>query len=211
MFRFLALTLIGASLALSAAVTGHSQLSAATPKVITYGEQLRLTGTIPANRRQLGIVRIQSLSCGFSTYTTVAEFKMPASGVYSYRTAPTISTVYSVRAADLEVSTLNVRVRPQVAVTKLAGGKYRADVTSAGGTTFGGKAIVFERAKSARGRWTKLSAPKLKHTSSATAINAVASATISPRLPKGSFLRARFAAASARPCYNGTASAAVGV
>lgn len=207
MRRILLLTIATASVALGAALTAHSQIGASGSQVIVYGGQIRLAGTIPANLRQTRVVRILSLSCGFSTYTRIAEFPMPASGAYTYRTAPTISTLYSVRAGDIEAAKLNVRVRPQVTLTKVSGGKFRADVTSAGGTTFGGKTILFERAKSAKGPWTRLSSPKLKHTSSPTALNAVASAS-SPRLAAGSFVRARFAPASARPCYDGGASAA---
>lgn len=211
MQRLLLIALTGTVLALTVAIGAMSQLLATPAKVLTYGQEVRLAGTVPADRRSTGIVRILALSCGFSTYTRIAEFKMPATGAYSYRTAPTVSTLYSVRAGDLEVAALNVRVKPQLALTRLAATRFRADVTSAGGTTFGGKVIVFERARNRRGPWTKVAAPKVKHTSSPTALNAVGSATLTARLPKGTFVRARLAPASARPCYDGTVSVLLGL
>jgi hypothetical protein len=209
MRRTLTLVSLGALLALAAAFTASARTDATATSVISYGQTVKIAGTVPATLRSASRMQVLTIACGFSTYTRVAQFRMPAGGRYSYTSAPTISTVYSMRAGDLEVQKRNVRVRPLVALTKV-GARYRADVTSAGGTTFGGKTIVFERARSAKGPWTKVSAPKLKHTSSPTAINAVASAT-APRVAAGSFLRARFPAASARPCYDGAVSAAARV
>ena len=206
MRRTLTCVSLGLVLALLGAVTAAGRPAASATSVITYGQSVRISGTVPAKFRSAARMQVLTIACGFSTYTQVAVFRMPANGVYTYRAAPTLSTVYSMRAGDIEVLKRNVRVRPLVTVTK-AGGKFRADVTSAGGTTFGGKTIVFERARSAKGPWTQVSAPKLKHTSSPTALNAVGSATISARLPAGSLLRARFPAASARPCYDAATSA----
>ena len=210
MSRLLATLAAVSLLGLASATTAGSMPTATGTTHISYGASVRLTGTVPADRRQAPTMSVLTLACGFSTYTRVAQFKMPADGRYSYSATPTISTIYSMRAGDLEVSKRNVRVRPLVALVK-AGARYRVDVTSAGGTTFGGKAIVFERARSAKGPWTKVSAPKLKHTSSPTALNAIASATLAQRLPAGTYLRARFPQTSTRPCYDAATSAAVRV
>jgi hypothetical protein len=209
MRRTLALVSAGLLLALSAALTASARTDATATSVISYGQTVKIAGTVPEKLRSASRMQVLTIACGFSTYTRVAVFRMPAGGRYTYSAAPTISTVYSMRAGDLEVLKRNVRVRPLVTLTKV-GAAYRADVTSAGGTTFGGKAIVFERARSAKGPWTRVSSPKLKHTSSPTAINAVASAT-APRVAAGSFLRARFPQTSSRPCYDAAASAAARV
>jgi hypothetical protein len=210
MRRTLAMVSLGLLLALAAALTASARTDAAATSVISYGQTVKISGTVPEKFRNAARMQVLTIACGFSTYTRVAQFRMPAGGRYSYSAAPTISTVYSLRAGDLEVLQRNVRVRPLVALVKV-GARYRVDVTSAGGTTFGGKAIVFERARSAKGPWTKVSAPKLKHTSSPTALNAVASATLAQRLPAGTYLRARFPQTSTRPCYDAATSAAARV
>lgn len=209
MRRTLTAVSLGLLLALAAAFTASARPFAPATTVISYGQKVRMSGTVPAQLRGARM-QVLTIACGFTTYTQVAQFKLPASGRYSYSATPTISTVYSIRATNLEVLKRNVRVRPLVALAKV-GARYRVDVTSAGGTTFGGKAIVFERARSAKGPWTRVSAPKLKHTSSPTALNAVASATLAKRLPAGTYLRARFPQTSSRPCYDAAVSAAARV
>jgi hypothetical protein len=209
MRRTFTLVSLALLLAFAGATTASARPAASATSVISYGKSLRLSGTVPVKLRSSARMQVLTIACGFTTYTRVAQFRMPANGRYSYSAAPTISTLYSIRASDLEVQRKNIRVRPLVTLTKVANGRYRVDVTSAGGTTFGGKTIVFERAAKARGPWTRVSSPKLKHTSSPTALNAVASATVSVRLPAKSFLRARFPAASARPCYDAAVSAAL--
>ena len=206
--RTLTFISLGLLLALAGAVAAAGRPAASATSVISYGQSATISGPVPARFRSASRMQVLTIACGFTTFTRVAVFRMPAGGIYAYRTAPTLSTLYSMRAGDIEVQRRNVRVRPLVTVTKAGAGRFRADVTSAGGTTFGGKTIVFERARTAKGPWSRVSAPKLKHTSSPTALNAVGSATITARQPAGSFLRARFPATSARPCYDGAVSAA---
>ena len=206
MRRTLTCVSLGLLLALAGAAGAAGRPAASATSVITYGQSATISGTVPAKFRSAARMQVLTIACGFSTYTRVSVFRMPPSGRFSYRASPTLSTIYSMRAGDIEVLKRNIRVRPLVTVTKAGAGKFRADVTSAGGTTFGGKTIVFERASTSKGPWTRVAAPKLKHTSSPTALNAVGSATISARVAAGSLLRARFPAASARPCYDAAIS-----
>jgi hypothetical protein len=181
----------------------------APTRTITYGDQITLSGTVPAAERDKPI-SIMAHSCSFKGFAQVAQEKAASNGSYSYRTAPTLATEYSVRVGDTEILGLSVRVHPQLALVKLGPRRLRADVTTAGGTSLAGKPVVLEKAPSSRGPWKPLSSKAMRLTSSPTALNAVSSAMFVTSAPVSAFLRARLAPSSGAPCYLGAASPAFG-
>ena len=181
----------------------------APTKTITYGEEITLSGTVPAAERGKPI-SIMAHSCSFIGFAQVAQEKAASNGSYSYRTGPTLATDYSVRAGDTEILRLSIRVHPQLALVKLGRQRLRVDVTTAGGTSLAGKPVVLEKAASSHGPWKPLSSEAMRLTTSPTAMNAVSSAMFVTRLPAPAYLRARLAPSSGAPCYLGAVSSALG-
>jgi hypothetical protein len=181
----------------------------APTKTITYGDQITLSGTVPAAERGKSIA-IMAHSCSFKGFAQVAEQTAASNGSYSYRTSPTLATDYSVRVGDTEILGLSIRVHPLLALVKLGPRRLRVDVTTAGGTSLAGKPVVLEKAPSARGPWKPLSSKAMRLTTSPTAMNAVSSATFVTSVPLPAYLRARLAPSSGAPCYLGAASPALG-
>ena len=181
----------------------------APTRTITYGDQITLSGTVPAAERGKSI-SIMAQSCSFTGFAQVAQETATSNGSYSYRTGPTLATDYSVRTGDTEIFGLSVRVHPQLALVKVGPRRLRADVTTAGGTSLAGKPVVLEQARSSHGPWKPISSKAMRLTSSPTAMNAVSSATFVTSVPLPAYLRARLAPSSGAPCYLGAASPALG-
>ena len=181
----------------------------APTRAITYGDQITLSGTVPAAERGKSI-SIMAHSCSFNGFAQVAQELAASNGSYSYRTGPTLATDYSVRVGDIEIFGLSVRVHPQLALVKVGPRHLRVDVTTAGGTSLAGKPVVLEKAPSSRGPWKPLSSKAMRLTTTPTALNAVSSATFVTSVPLSTYLRARLAPRSGAPCYLGAASAALG-
>lgn len=176
--------------------------------VITYGGLVKLTGTVPAAHRGKPL-NLMAKPCGFTGYGLVTTLTVPDTGKYVHRFSPTISTQLSLRVGTTQIAAASIRVRPIVDLKRRGSGRYEAAVMTAGGTTLGGRRVVLQSAPSRRGPWKVVARAKLKLTSSATAMNAISSATITARVPRGRLVRAALAAKQAAPCYTGAVSSAI--
>jgi len=189
--------------------------------VVTYGGLVKLTGTVPAAHRGKP-VNLMAKPCGFTGFGLVTTLSVPDTGKYAHRFSPTISTQLSLRVGTTQIAAASIRVRPIVDLRRRGSGRYEVKVMTAGGTTLGGRRVVLQSAPSRRGPWKVVARAKsvpgagpqdaagaLKLTSPPTAMNAISSATITARVPRGRLIRAALAAKQAAPCYTGAVSSAI--
>jgi hypothetical protein len=208
--RVFSLLLVAVAGGCAAAIAAGAALAPptlkASPRVVAFGSNLLLTGTVPSARKGER-VHLLSQPCGFTAPAETQQAKTTAKGAFRFKFQPAISTIFRVTWVNVTSRQVRVVVRPLVQLKPVAARQYSVDVSAGAGSFFKNKKIVLQRAVGKR--WVTVAVARLKQKSSNTAIIAVSSATITARVRSGSRLRAFLSAPAAAPCYGASASAAV--
>lgn len=166
------------------APVGAPSLAVNKPKVI-YGGAVVLTGKVPvAKAGEKIMLRAEVLTrTGTKQTSSVAEVNTTSDGAFSFTTAPTAQTTYTVtwQATPATTTTSNpvvVRVAPRLGLS--VAGKVGRSVTFSTKATsaipYAGRSVLVQR-RNALGQWVSLKSVVLKSSTLATR------ATV--RLPKG--------------------------
>jgi hypothetical protein len=170
------------------------------PSAIVYGQEVRLSGKIPAARGGQKVI-VRARACRFTKAVPVRTLKTRKNGSFSFRVGPTLGTVYSVAWRKRVSRKVTVGVAPQVSLRKAGARAYAISVSAGGGSTFEGMQALLQRAVGHK--WRSIATTPLKLTSSPTALTAVSSGTARVQfpVPRHSVLRAVFPPNEAKPCY----------
>jgi hypothetical protein len=174
-------------------------------KGIEYGQPkpLTVTGSIPTGKAGEKVALLSS-TCGFKGAAQLATVTTGPGGVFRYRFTPAITATFALRWNGRTSSGKVVRVRPQIGVAKLSGGRYRIDVSTTNGVFLTGTPVTLQMF--AGGRWQTVGRAKLAPNSPVDVMTAVSSATIA-NAAAGRKLRALVPQTA---CYAGAASATLG-
>jgi len=196
----------------SAAPPGVSLTAA--PRALTYGQTTTISGTLSTGQANQKI-DILAQPCGESAAKVVTTATTTTGGAYTYTAQPVLQTDYQARyepatGATITTTAVGVSVRPLVTLTRLARGKFSAQVLLA--QSFVGKAVAFQRYVSARHRWNTVKTLFLGTRAAAAtplAGTTVSSVTFRAKLRSGLRVRVVLPPGQAAPCYLAAKSATI--
>lgn len=197
---------VAAAQPLAAGVDAAAPTLTITPRNVVYGVgQVTLAGRVPGAAAG-ETVRIMSQACRFTEPTEIGTAVTTTGGAFRYRIQPLLNTAFSVRTDGGASPAVRVRVKPLIALKRVAGGRFRIEVSTTNGMFLNGRRVVIERA--ARRGWARVAQATLKKASPETAITVISAATVRARVAAGTRLRARLPQSQAT-CYTAVASSAV--
>jgi plastocyanin len=183
------------------------------PRVLTYGATTTLSGALStglANQK----LDILAQPCGENAAKVIGNATTTTSGNFTFQTQPTLNTSYQVRdkagAGAVTSSAVPASIRPVVKLTRVARGKFSAQVVAA--QSFVGKAVVFQRWVAARHKWTTVKTVFLGTRAAAStplAGSTVSSTTFKVRLRSNLRVRAVLPPGQAASCYVAASSATI--
>jgi len=182
------------------AVTGTSPaLSlAAKPALVVYGGSSTLSGVLSTQKPGAN-VDVLAQQCGASASTKLVTVPASAEGVYTTSVKPLMNTAYIAKDKNLASTTVSVRVRPSLKLTRLAAHRYALRV--AGGSTLAGKYASFQRYNAATLRWVPVRTVLLKTSTTGIAPTVVATASFGSSLHSGLRIRATLPQVQVGSCY----------
>jgi hypothetical protein len=203
--RFL-LVLALAAVAVDAALGARGPSIEVLPAKISYGQSITLQGKLPGTRRGQ-TVEVLAHGCGFTKAVVVAKVKVRRGGSIRYVAAPAFNMTYSLQWRGKKTRGVRVQVAPGVSLRKAGAGRYEVAVSSGGGSSFEGKAVLIQRRQGAR--WSTVGTVSLKLTSPPTALTAISSGSFEGSIAPNSRLRALFPKSQAGRCYRVATSASI--
>jgi plastocyanin len=181
----------------------------ATPNLVVYGGQSSLSGRLgtgQANQK----VDVFAQECGAAAFTKLTTVTTTADGSYTFTVQPRRNTTYESRFRSLKSTQVLVKVRPKVALRKLAPRRFRVTVLAA--ESLAGKFVLLQRYSSAQRRWVRVRTVALATGGTLTTpINptTVSKVVFRSRIRARLRVRALLTQAQAGVCYAGSTSATI--
>jgi plastocyanin len=125
----------------------------ANPPIVIYGGTVTLSGALSTQQTNQAL-DVFAQQCGAAAPTKLASVSTATGGAYSTAVHPLMNTAYLVKSKSMSSPTVTVRVRPKVALVKVAAHRYRATVSAA--SSFAGKYGSFQRWNGTLHRWVAL-------------------------------------------------------
>jgi plastocyanin len=163
----------------------------------TFLVPLNLSGVISSQQANESVV-VNGQACGKTAFARVGAATTTAGGNWTFAVKPTINTTYQARWRATESSTVLVKVRPKIRLTRV-GSRFKARVTAA--QSFTGKTILFQRYRPTVRRWATLKRVTLGAPTTPTAGTLVTPANFRSRIRRGWRLRVLLPQAQAGACY----------
>lgn len=119
---------------------------AASPPVVTFGGSVTLSGAV-ATHAAGQTVDVLAQPSGQASFAALTSVDTTAGGDWTYAAKPTIETSYEARSLAVTSRTVVVKVRPQLALTKvsLSGHKGTFSVKATANRSFAGKFVLVQR------------------------------------------------------------------
>jgi plastocyanin len=171
---------------------------AVTPKVVVYGRQVTLSGTL-ASQQAGESLQLLAQQCGEAAPTPLATLTTTTAGAFSYQAQPLKQTVYTVKFKNFTGSAATVKVRPRLRLVKLAPHRYSLRVFAA--QSFAGKYATFQRYRSALRRWVKVKRVFLRANRTGVAPTVITSAKFRSRIKAGLRVRVVLGQTQVGSCY----------
>jgi plastocyanin len=163
----------------------------------TWAVPVPLTGVVSNHDANEAVV-VQGQECGKTAFTRVGAATTTSGGKWTFAVKPTINTTYQARWRTADSSTVTVKVRPKIRLTRV-GSRFKARVTAA--QSFTGKTIAFQRYRAAVRRWATLKRVRLGASTTPTAGTFVTTAKFRSRIRRGWRLRVLLPQGQAGTCY----------
>lgn len=163
----------------------------------TFLVPLNLSGVISSQAANESVV-VNGQECGKTAFTRVGAATTTAGGNWTFAVKPTINTTYQARWGRTDSSTVLVKVKPKIRLTRV-GSRFKARITAA--QSFTGKVVLFQRFRPAVRRWATLKRVTLAASTTPTAGTFVTPANFRARIRKGWRLRVLLPQAQAGTCY----------
>jgi hypothetical protein len=192
-------TAVGVLAATAGAATQDTLSLAANPSLVVYGKTTVLSGTLaPAKANQN--VTVQGQECGKPNFAKVATMKTTSTGAFTATVTPTVATNYQAKLKATLSSTVAVKVKPVVQLTRVARGSFTAKVTA--GQSLTGKVVLVQRYSTLKKRWLGVKKVTLTTaTASTPKPTMVTSAAFKAKIVRRARVRLVFSTAQAAPCY----------
>ncbi len=163
----------------------------------TFLVPVNLSGVVSSQVANEPVV-VNGQECGKPAFTRVGAATTTAGGNWTLAVKPRINTTYQARWRTTDSSTVLVKVRPKVRLTRV-GSRFKARVTAA--QSFTGKTILFQRYRTAVRRWTTLKRVTLGAATTPTAGTFVTPANFRAGIRRGWRLRVFLPQTQAGTCY----------
>jgi plastocyanin len=163
----------------------------------TFAAPLTLSGVVSTQAAGESVT-VNAQECGKTSFTRLGSANTAASGNWTFGVRPTINTVYQARWRTNVSSTVTVKVRPAIRLTRV-GSRFTARVTAA--QSFTGKTILLQRYRAAVRRWATLKRVRLGASTTPTAGTFVTTTRFRSRIRRGWRLRVLLPQAQAGTCY----------
>ena len=170
---------------------------AASRTAATFNAPITLSGVVSSQAAGESVT-INAQECGKTSFTRVGSATTAAGGNWTFGVRPRINTVYQARWRTNVSSTVTVKVRPAIRLTRV-GSRFSARVTAA--QSFTGKTIALQRYRAAVRRWATLKRVTLGASTTPTAGTFVTTARFRSRIRRGWRLRVLLPQAQAGTCY----------
>lgn len=200
MKRMLVAAALAAATVAAVATAATSTLTlTANPTTVTYGKMTVLTGQLaPAQANQN--IAIEAAICpANTTFKRSTSVKTTSTGTFTATVTPTAMTTYKATLHQTESPAIVVKVRPVVALKRLARGSYSVTVTT--GASLVGKSVTIQRYSTLRHRWLRVKNVALTKMTNGTKPTVMSSATFKAKLKARTRVRALLPLAQAQPCY----------
>ncbi len=163
----------------------------------TFLVPLNLSGVISSQQANEPVV-VNGQECGKPAFTRVGAATTTAGGNWTFAVKPTINTTYQARWRTTDSTTVLVKVRPKIRLTRV-GSRFKARVTAA--QSFTGKTILFQRYRPVVRRWATLKRVRLGASTTPTAGTFVTPANFRARIRLGWRFRVFLPQLQAGTCY----------
>lgn len=171
---------------------------AAKPVMVVYGGSSVLSGVLSAPKPGAS-VDVLAQQCGAASATKLVTVPTTTEGGYTTTVKPLMNTAYTAKDKTLASTTVNVRVRPAVKLTRLAAHRFTLRVSA--GSSLAGKYASFQRYNAATLRWVPVRTVLLKSSTAGIAPTVVATAAFRSSVPAGLRVRATLPQSQVGSCY----------
>ena len=176
----------------------RTSVTLAAPRATaTFAAPMTLSGVV-SSQASGESVTVNAQECGKTSFTRLGSANTTAGGNWTFGVRPTINTVYQASWRTNVSSTVTVKVRPAIRLTRVRT-RFTARVTAA--QSFTGKTIVLQRYRAAVRRWATLKRVRLGASTTPTAGTFVTTARFRSRIRRGWRLRVLLPQAQAGACY----------
>jgi plastocyanin len=173
----------------------------------TFNAPITLSGVVSSQAAGESVM-VNTQECGKTSFTRVGAATTAAGGNWTFGVRPRINTVYQARWRANVSSTVTVKVRPAIRLTRV-GSRFTARLSAA--QSFTGKTILLQRYRAAVRRWATLKRVRLGASTTPTAGTFVTTARFRSRIRRGWRLRVLLPQAQAGTCYLAAPSSALRV
>jgi plastocyanin len=186
---------------------GSTLSLSAKPAVVVFGGQSTLSGQLASGLSGQS-VELMSQLCGTSVFRKTTTLTTGTGGGFSFAIQPSKNTTVEARFGASSSTQVTVKVRPKVALRKLAARRFRVTVLAA--DSFAGRFVLFQRFSRAQGRWLTVRSAVLRAGATIEApINptSVSTATFRAKIKARLRVRAVLTQAQAGTCHAASISA----
>jgi plastocyanin len=166
-------------------------------RTVTFAAPVTLSGFVSTQAANEAVV-VQGQECGKPAFTRAGAATTTTGGRWTFVVRPTINTVYQARWRTNESTTVPVKVRPRIRLSRV-GSRFTARVTAA--QSFSGKTLLFQRYRPAVRRWRTLKRVTLGTATTPTAGTFVTTRRFRARVRVGWRLRVFLPQTQAGTCY----------
>lgn len=182
------------------AVTGASQtLSIVTKPMFVYGGANSALSGVLSTKTTGDNIDVLAQQCGASSATKLTTVQTTAGGVYATSVKPLMNTSYSAKTKAVSSSSVTVRVRPIVKLTKVAAHRYALRISA--GSSFAGKYASFQRYSTTLLHWVPVRTVLLKASSAGVAPTVLSLGSFRSSLHSGLRIRATLPQPQVGSCY----------
>lgn len=185
---------------------GATVTLAAEPRIVRYGRATALSGKISTARAN-ETVSIFAQRCGATASTKIGEAKTEANGSWAFATRPLDRTVFRAQWGSVASDPVTVRVRPRIALAKVAAHRYRVRVFAA--RSFAGRNVSFQRWNATRRVWVHVRWVRLVDTGLGVEPTVISGRSFRSSVAPGRRVRIRMGATVAGTCYLPNSSNAI--
>jgi plastocyanin len=159
---------------------------AGQPLILTYGGSEALSGKHSAGAAGVSL-DVLATQCGANAAAKLTTVQTTAGGVFATSVVPRMNTTYAARVKNVTSNTTAVKVRPRLALRRVAAHRYALRLTAA--QSFAGKYANFQRYNGTLKRWVAVRSVLLK--ASTTGVAPTVASTAAFRSPIRAGLRVR--------------------
>jgi plastocyanin len=159
---------------------------AGQPLILTYGGSEALSGKHSAGAAGVSL-DVLATQCGANAAAKLTTVQTTAGGVFATSVVPRMNTTYAARVKNVTSNTTAVKVRPRLALRRVAAHRYALRLTAA--QSFAGKYASFQRYNGTLKRWVAVRSVLLK--ASTTGVAPTVASTAAFRSPIRAGLRVR--------------------